>query len=236
MSQSPLQRSTRRSLTAFAHPPSRLSKATSSTELSSISRRQSRFAATGEEEDEDPATSPTVSRTTDSRGASRPRASNSSYATPPPAKLRYDEEPAQRHTPIYYSPQATSTPPAGLSRSASIPFDMAASAKAGRTAKPAGGSRDMSAGDDASGTSTKKSRYVRKKSIFQRRASIRGKSCPRRIAHIQDHGLSPACSRHLPPHLPHVNARRASGRALRASNSVGHTSDTFPVYRVVLDV
>ncbi|KAI9634346.1 uncharacterized protein MKK02DRAFT_16844 [Dioszegia hungarica] len=135
MSQSPLQRSTRRSLPAFAHTPSRLSKPASSSDLA-------------------------------------PRASTSnstSYATPPPARLQYNEEANLRRTPIYYSPQALSTPPAGLSKSASIPFDMAASAKAARTAAASSSTRDMGVdGDGGAGPSEKKKRFVRQKSIFQR--------------------------------------------------------------------
>lgn len=175
MSQSPLQRSTRRSLPAFAHPPSRLSKATSSHDLSpSTSRRQSRLIDTEEVTDEDVDEEPERPVATTSRPTSiaRPRPSNPSFATPPPApRLKYDEEPHQRRTPIYYSPQAASTPPAGLSKSASIPFDMAASAKAARTAKPPSGTQDQGVDAGSGGGPSgkgKKARYIRKKSTFQR--------------------------------------------------------------------
>jgi hypothetical protein len=177
MSQSPLQRSSRRSLTAFAHPPSRLSKATSSNDLASSSRRQSKIVEddpSDEEGEGDEAEPPAEVRSAPKPRTSiaRPRPSTSSgaYATPPPApRLRYEEDPTPRRTPIYYSPQATSTPPAGLSKSASIPFDMAASAKAARVAKVSPVTRDVgSGGGVGGGRSTKKARYVRKKSIFQR--------------------------------------------------------------------
>lgn len=176
MSQSPLQRSSRRSLTAFAHPPSRLSKATSSNELSSSSRRQSKIAEDQDElsgeDDQDEIPAEIRSSPKPRTSIARPRQSTSSgaYATPPPApRLRYEEDPTPRRTPIYYSPQATSTPPAGLSKSASIPFDMAASAKAARAAKVSPVTRDAGVGGDiGGGQSARKARFVRKKSVFQR--------------------------------------------------------------------
>lgn len=172
MSQSPLQRSTRRSLPAFAHTPSRLSKPASSSDLGSLARaRKSRFAEPVPDTDT-PSSSHSDAPLDSERERRAPRASTSnstSYATPPPARLQYNEEANLRRTPIYYSPQALSTPPAGLSKSASIPFDMAASAKAARTAAASSSTRDMGVdGDGGAGPSEKKKRFVRQKSIFQR--------------------------------------------------------------------
>jgi hypothetical protein len=100
MSQSPLARSTRKSLPAFAHPPSRLSKSTSIQNLS-------------------PSPSPPVpTPTPNSTPTNKPSYKNAS-TTPTTPK-------------ILYSPYATSSPHAGPSRSASIPFDMAASARDAR--------------------------------------------------------------------------------------------------------
>lgn len=102
MSQSPLARSTRKSLPAFAHPPSRLSKSTSIQNLS-------------------PSPSPS------------PPVPSSAPIQTPTNKPSYKNASTTPTTPkILYSPYATSSPHAGPSRSASIPFDMAASARDAR--------------------------------------------------------------------------------------------------------
>ncbi|KAL7422503.1 hypothetical protein Q5752_003151 [Cryptotrichosporon argae] len=140
MSQSPLARSTRRPLQAFAHPPSRLS----------------RSHAAGDAPDSSPSPSTNAFASSSNHNA---------FATPP-------REPRHRSTgtgtlfspapKILYSPYATSTPPAGLSKSTSIPFDMAASARAARKAEAAdqGG---------VEGTPVvKPKRFVRTKPLWQR--------------------------------------------------------------------
>jgi len=106
MSQSPLARSTRKSLPAFAHPPSRLSKSTSIHNF---------------HDSPSPSPSPPV-----------PVSTPTSTPTPT-AKTSYKNASTTPSTPkILYSPYATSSPHAGPSRSASIPFDMAASARDAR--------------------------------------------------------------------------------------------------------
>lgn len=120
MSQSPLARSTRRSLPAFAHPPSRLSKSTSSHTL---------------REDADESSGPNSPSPSPSPAAGTPAMSSTPTGTPKYKHASSSTTP--RHgtpktttTPkIVYSPYATASPHAGPSRSASIPFDMAASAK-----------------------------------------------------------------------------------------------------------
>lgn len=62
---------------------------------------------------------------------------------------------------IHYSPYALSTPPQSLSKSASIPFDMVASAKAARRAE-----EDVKLRGAES--SAKKKKFIRKKPLYQR--------------------------------------------------------------------
>ncbi|WWD19365.1 hypothetical protein CI109_103824 [Kwoniella shandongensis] len=154
MSQSPLARSSRRSLHAFAHPPSKLSKSSSLRDFA-------------QEDDNDSSnnSSPTKfstptrqSNDANSNGNSTPRYRNvgSSANTPITPK-------------IHYSPYATSTPPQGLSRSSSIPFDMAASAKAARRAEEEGRNTPVTLGMDIG---SKKKRFVRRKPIWQRVVSF----------------------------------------------------------------
>ncbi|WRT68723.1 uncharacterized protein IL334_005703 [Kwoniella shivajii] len=147
MSQSPLARTARRSLPAFAHPPSKLSKAHSSRDLA---------------EDDSPISTPSHT----------PAASSSrqSLATPSretPTKYRNANTSTPLTPKIHYSPYALSTPPQGMSRSSSIPFDMAASAKAARRAED--NSRSSTPVPD---TQSKKKRFVRKKALWQRISSI----------------------------------------------------------------
>ena len=152
MSQSPLARSTRRSLPAFAHPPSRLSKSTSS--------KNFRDSPEPIDEDEDsesevdsPAPALSKSRVSVKSSQSTPtglsrfsktKSTSSSTSMQTQAQTQTPvQTPTQRHTPsrtyssphtpkIVYSPYATNSPHAGPSRSASIPFDMAASVKDAR--------------------------------------------------------------------------------------------------------
>ncbi|OCF35795.1 hypothetical protein I316_02288 [Kwoniella heveanensis BCC8398] len=154
MSQSPLARQTRKSLPAFAHPPSRLSKSTSSHQLS--------------QEVSSPSPSPTQSTPTSSAS----NYLNVSTPTPTPSRdtpTRHRNVGSSTSTTpkILYSPYATSTPPQGLSRSSSIPFDMAASAKAARRYE-----EERRLSTPVVDTGAKKKRFVRKKPIWQRTASL----------------------------------------------------------------
>ncbi|WVF67676.1 hypothetical protein IAT40_002435 [Kwoniella sp. CBS 6097] len=154
MSQSPLARQTRKSLPAFAHPPSRLSKSTSSHQLS--------------QEVDSPSPSPAQSTPT----SSSTKHLNVHTPTPTPSRetpTRYRNVGSSTpQTPkILYSPYATSTPPQGLSRSSSIPFDMAASAKAARRYE-----EDRRLSTPVVDTGVKKKRFVRKKPLWQRIAAF----------------------------------------------------------------
>ncbi|WWC71250.1 uncharacterized protein I206_105203 [Kwoniella pini CBS 10737] len=146
MSQSPLAR-TRRSLPAFSHAPSKLSKSHSSRELAEI---------------ESPLSTPSNKASTTSQshiqtpnGIDTPtRYRNANTSTPLTPK-------------IHYSPYALSTPPQGMSKSSSIPFDMAASAKAARRAE-----EDRRSSTPIPDIQLKKKRFVRQKPIWQRISTI----------------------------------------------------------------
>jgi len=143
MSQSPLARSTRRSLPAFAHTPSRLSKATSSRDIKQLDQDKSQ-------------PSPSL----DQNGHITPSKLEFSL------RQRHDYDSSSEHitTPkIHYSPFATSTPPGQLSRSSSIPFDMAASAKASRKAEEEARAK---VGTTTPGAQRK--RFIRRKTLLQR--------------------------------------------------------------------
>ncbi|RSH85699.1 hypothetical protein EHS25_003840 [Saitozyma podzolica] len=181
MSQSPLARSTRRSLPAFAHPPSRLSKShtTDSLSPSSASSTPSKSTLT-------PSKSSRASFKTDNTPASSLRYRDASTSTLPrtpdvssqvgtptgnglgngDGRDRRDRTP---HTPIHYSPFATSTPDAGLSKSASIPFDMAGSAKAARRAEQ---DKERRKSVGAVETPNKRKRLVRQKSTLKRLSEL----------------------------------------------------------------
>lgn len=141
MSQSPLARSTRRSLPAFAQPPSKLSRSN-----------------VASEDPNSPSPSPLSSGST--------RTPLKKFATPSrESTSRYRNVGSSTNTPaatpiIHYSPYALSTPPQSLSKSASIPFDRAASAKAARRAE-----EDVK----LRGTeSNSKKKLIRKKPLYQR--------------------------------------------------------------------
>lgn len=170
MSQSPLARSTRRSLPAFAHPPSRLSKSTSSHTLR-------------EDADEDlPDGSPSpVPATSTPTNTSRYKNASSSTSTTP----RYGTPSTPK---IVYSPYATASPHAGPSRSASIPFDMAASAQdvRRRSMSRKESTPDVGAGGDEEGSpaptplpvkKTSRKAIIRKKPLLSR--YVRSKSLMR---------------------------------------------------------
>lgn len=111
MSQSPLARSTRKSLPAFAHPPSRLSKSTSIQNFHDSPSPSPSYSSSVLNSTSTPTPAPTPNST-------------------PTAKSSFKNVSTTPTTPkILYSPYATSSPHAGPSRSASIPFDMAASAR-----------------------------------------------------------------------------------------------------------
>ncbi|EIW68316.1 hypothetical protein TREMEDRAFT_71965 [Tremella mesenterica DSM 1558] len=138
MSQSPLARSTRRSLPAFAHTPSRLSK---STNVATVTPPHDSLLT--------PIKTEPSSLTPDHRY----RGASSTPSTPK----------------ILYSPYATSSPHAGPSKSASIPFDMAASTKAARQTD-SGTQVGVQYGMATPGM--KKKRFIRRKPIFQRLLSF----------------------------------------------------------------
>jgi hypothetical protein len=145
MSQSPLARSTRRTLPAFSHTPSRLAHATSRSDLASLAA----------ESPGTPSKSIVPAITTPKADSVRYRSAGT--GTSP-------------HTPkITYSPYALSTPPSALSKSTSLPFDMAANAQAGLRAQETAErrSRDSSV-DTLAGVATEKKRFVRKKPFWQK--------------------------------------------------------------------
>ncbi|WVQ79567.1 hypothetical protein IAT38_001666 [Cryptococcus sp. DSM 104549] len=155
MSQSPLARSSRRSLHAFAHPPSKLSKSSSlpATDDASPSSSPSPSAPNAPNA---PITSGTAkfSPHTPTTTSSNPRYRNAGSSTSTPVTPR-----------IHYSPYAMATPPQSLSKSASIPFDMAASAKAARKAEEE--ARMKSPTPEGEGA-VKRKRFIRRKSFWQR--------------------------------------------------------------------
>nr|XP_019045051.1 hypothetical protein I302_06967 [Kwoniella bestiolae CBS 10118]OCF23981.1 hypothetical protein I302_06967 [Kwoniella bestiolae CBS 10118] len=146
MSQSPLARTTRRSLPAFSHAPSKLSKSHSSRELAEINEPP---ASSSKQSSQSTSTSTSTQET-----PTRHRPVNGNVATPNTPKL-------------VFSPNALSTPPPSLSRSSSIPFDMAASAKAAKRAE-----EDRRLSTPSIDQGKMKKRFVRKKPILQRITSI----------------------------------------------------------------
>lgn len=155
MSQSSLERATRRSLPSFSHTPSKLSH-TPSKLANSTSRND--------------LSSLTVTPPSSSRRSSNATPTDNSLSTPDkstPTRYRSAGTTTGQspHTPrIHYSPHATSTPREALSRSSSIPFDMAASAKAARKAQEETRMR----GSDPVPIASKAKRLVRRKSLWQR--------------------------------------------------------------------
>lgn len=159
MSASPLARQSRKSLSAFARPPSHLSKSHSTRDLV----------------DEPKGTSSPPSTSSSSSSSS----SQNAFATP--VREREDRpryrssavgvggSPRTPTTHITYSPYAT--PPAPLSKSSSIPFDMAANARAAKQYEEdrARAARRASLNPvPEGGSSSKKKRFVRKKSLWTR--------------------------------------------------------------------
>ncbi|TXT15479.1 uncharacterized protein COLE_01672 [Cutaneotrichosporon oleaginosum] len=154
MSQSPLARK-RKSLSAFSRAPSQLSRSVTAGALNEA-------------------------------GGPSPKPQSSSdqnaFATPP-RERRSRREPSGTPTPaprqhrIIYSPFAT--PPAGLSRSSSIPFDMAASAAAARQVndRPRVATRSGSSPD-------KKPRFVRRKALWQRILESPGNALDTALFHV----------------------------------------------------
>lgn len=158
MSQSPLARTTRRgTLPTFAHTPSKLSKSTTTENL--LETSPSPTKANGAVYSKDSYKTPV-----------RPNNRRASLdKTPAYASTSTQHTP---HTPIHYSPYATSTPPAALSKSSSVPFDMAGSARAARHADEER-RRTMSTPGPSSDSpsvnaSSKKKRFVRRKSLAEK--------------------------------------------------------------------
>lgn len=167
MSQSPLARSTRKSLPAFAHPPSRLSKSTS----------VQNFRNNNDSETESPSSTPERGATSNQTPISTPT------PTPTNASGRYKDASSgtgtgagsRPSTPkIMYSPYATSSPHAGPSRSASIPFDMAASARDARR-KSIGPVRDREDTPDVADQGVGEEVSVNTSSSKRRKAIMRKK-------------------------------------------------------------
>lgn len=160
MSQSPLARNTRRSLPAFSHTPSRLSHSTSRSDLASLREDTPTNAgsSSGTSSSKSQTHSHSTSTPTNAAKNDSVRYRSTGTATPP-------------HTPkIVYSPYALSTPPSALSKSTSIPFDMAANAKAGLKANESGARRQSMAteGEPAPMEGKGKKRFVRKKPFWQK--------------------------------------------------------------------
>lgn len=152
MSQSPLARSTRRTLPTFSHTPSRLAHATSRSDLASLAA-------------DSPDSSPSSSS---SNTSSKPALT--APITPKVESLRYRSTGTgtSPHTPkITYSPYALSTPPSALSKSTSIPFDMAANTQAGMRAQEKASKRSRESSTD-SGVAGERKRFVRKKPFWQK--------------------------------------------------------------------
>ncbi|WWC93236.1 hypothetical protein V866_000069 [Kwoniella sp. B9012] len=147
MSQSPLARTARRSLPAFSHAPSRLSKSHSSRDLAEINESPAPI----------PASSSSSKLSTPSQTQDTPirhRTPNNNVSSPMTPKL-------------LYANHALSTPPQSLSKSSSIPFDMAASARAAKRAE-----EDRRLSTPSLDQGKMKKRFVRKKPILQRITSI----------------------------------------------------------------
>ncbi|GMK55886.1 hypothetical protein CspeluHIS016_0209420 [Cutaneotrichosporon spelunceum] len=174
MSQSPLARK-RKSLTAFSRAPSQLSRSVTASAL---------------DETASPRSSP-----------SRPSAGQNAFATPlRERRSRREREsldgessrdssrrstigysptgtptPAARPHRIVYSPYAT--PPAGLSRSSSIPFDMAASSVAGRKTE------ERLRATGPTGT-PKAPRFVRRRPLWKRIIESPGNALDTALFHV----------------------------------------------------
>lgn len=176
MSQSPLNRSTRRPLQPFAHVPSRLSTQPSTPESSgateSPSAGRASIATPSSSKSLGKARASHVSAGTSTDSPSQDHTptitrsrTNGDFTTP----VRRDTGRASTaHTPIHYSPYALSTPPAGMSKSASTPFDMVASAKAARVASERKALNGPGDGMQGKSERRKSRGFVRQKSFFQK--------------------------------------------------------------------
>lgn len=173
MSQSPLARK-RKSLTAFSRAPSQLSRSVST--LSNLADIDSSPPSSSQPADQNAFATPTRERKP-RRESRRESDIRDSPRQPSPTRYRSSgaggawdspaDTPGKTPHRIIYSPYAT--PPAGLSRSSSIPFDMAASAAAARKTEER---LRAAAGNGNGGPSTpggaKKQRFVRRKALWQR--------------------------------------------------------------------
>lgn len=159
MSQSPLARQSRKSLSAFSRAPSQLSKGTTRGDL-----LDSPSPSTGSS-----SSSPPSEKKTQTEDA----ALQNAFATPTrKPRFRHSTIGVGSSTPrtpltptrIIYSPYAT--PPAPLSKSSSIPFDMATNLRA--AAKAEENKRMRSSLGGAETPKDKKKRFVRQKSLWKR--------------------------------------------------------------------
>ncbi|ORX38230.1 hypothetical protein BD324DRAFT_344191 [Kockovaella imperatae] len=174
MKRSPSLRKSRRGLAPFAPTPSRLSHSTSAHEL-----RNRHNLDDDEEADEDeveklkPQDEPRTDQGIQtgsfkfSQGSSAQQTTPGRFSTPIRNRsIGTGGLPASPRTPeIHYSPFATSTPPSGLSKSTSVPFDMAANDKAARRL-------DVELRQKKEITPTpRKKRFVRRKPLLERIAA-----------------------------------------------------------------
>lgn len=185
MSGSP-SRLTRRSLpaSAFSHTPSKLSKSHSSLALASEDTQEGDNETLPDHVGSAPgagraaAGSGRLTKLNGRAPTSAPRHTSASAQT----SSSDDADPAV-HTPLRhralalgtpstpkltYSPNATDVPPPSLSKSASIPFDMAASARAARVAQQERSESSSSLNTVGTG---KKKRFIRKKPLLERSAA-----------------------------------------------------------------
>ncbi|OCF57787.1 hypothetical protein L486_05252 [Kwoniella mangroviensis CBS 10435] len=155
MSQSPLARTARRSLPAFSHAPSRLSKSHSSRDLAEINESPA------------PAPIPTSSSSSRLSTLSQTQDTPVRHRTPNNNNNNNNNVSSPMTPKLLYATHALSTPPQSLSKSSSIPFDMAASARAAKRAE-----EDRRLSTPSIDHARSRKRFVRKKPIFQRITSI----------------------------------------------------------------
>ena len=152
-------RAPRRGPTAFAHTPSRLSHSTSAHELRKRTNGQIDGVEDDSGEDEDEKEEGSAADVTYA-----PHQANtlSRFATPRRNQSIGPSNASPRTPEIHYAPYAASTPPSGLSKSTTIPFDLAASDSAARRLDV-----ELRTKKDITPTPRKK-RFVRRKPFFQR--------------------------------------------------------------------
>ncbi|BEI92659.1 uncharacterized protein CcaverHIS019_0502870 [Cutaneotrichosporon cavernicola] len=182
MSQSPLARK-RKSLTAFSRAPSQLSRSVTASALDEVASPSS--SPSRPSSDQNAFATPPRERRSRRERESLPEASfresprDSVRDSSRRSTLGYSPTgtptPAPRPHRIVYSPYAT--PPAGLSRSSSIPFNMAASSEAARKTEE----RLRAA---VPGGTPKKPRYVRRRPLWKRIVESPGNALDTALFHV----------------------------------------------------